>query len=218
MTCPGCNCTNCDAARREAARAVGDIPYSEAKHMYAAQAVVRGEPADQDPYYTGRAREFLAHVYPTADVDFVFSVLAEVKKARAKFGEQPSTITGLALGEESGEAQRALLHIYEGKGGEDPLYLECFQTAAMALRLATEWKDRQGWPGNAKRGCGGSYEVGSGGHVPGTPGEGCAACDRDFGAQIGVGEYPREGYTGDHMDAHDGGNGTVPAKFARRID
>jgi len=198
-----CFCAACTEGAEdvaEAARAVGDTTYAEAKRMYAAQAVARGEPANQDPHYTGRAREFLTKVYAETDVDFVLRVLAEVTKARAKFGEQPSTITGLALGEESGEAQRALLHIYEGKGGEDPLYLECYQTAAMALRLATESADRVQWAGNRKRGCGGSYEVGSGGHVPGTPGEGCAACDRDFG------------------DAHDGGNGTVPAKFARRTD
>lgn len=198
----GCQCPRCRAGEAdEAARAVGDTTFAAAKEMYRREATERGEPAQADPYYTGRAKEFLTKVYDPRDVDFVLRVLAEVTKARAKFGGQPSEITGLALSEESGEAQRALLHIYEGKSGEEPLYLECYQTAAMALRLATETADRAQWAGNRKRGCGGSYEVGSGGHVPGTPGEGCPACDRDFGDQ-----------------SHDGGNGTVPAKFARRAD
>lgn len=110
---------------------------------------------------------------------FLLAVASEVRRARLKFPEQASQITGLALAEESGEAVKALLHTLEGKGNEQQLYSECVQTAAMALRLAMENQDRQSWPGN-KRGCGGSYEVGSGGHVPGTPGEGCPSCDRDF--------------------------------------
>lgn len=114
------------------------------------------------------------------EMKFIQAVVAEVDRARALFPDSNSLISGLALGEESSEAQRALLHIYEGKGGESNLYLECVQTAAMALRLALESADRAGWKGN-KHGCGGSYEVGSGGHVPGVAGEGCEACDRDFG-------------------------------------
>lgn len=189
-----CFCAACtEGVAAESARAVGDTSYAAAKEMYRRDAEHRGEPAEQDPYYTGRAVEFLTKVYDRHDVDFVLRVLAEVTKARAKFGAQSSEVNGLALGEELGEVALAvalgatqpikkLLHIKEGKAGDDDLYLECVQTAGMAMRLATENADRANWPGNVKRGCGGSYEVGSGGHVPGTPGEGCAACDRDFGA------------------------------------
>lgn len=99
------------------------------------------------------ADDFPMPVEHTPEQRFIRDVLAELAKVRAgKFAIQPSTITGLALGEESGEAQRALLHIYEGKSGEDPLWLECVQTATMAIRLATESADRVDWPGNvAKR-------------------------------------------------------------------
>lgn len=79
---------------------------------------------------------------------FLKDVLAEFTRARGLFPEQRSEITGLALGEECGEAQRALLHIYEGKGGEADLYKECVRTAAMTMRLALERADRKGWKGN----------------------------------------------------------------------
>lgn len=175
----------------EAARAVGDLPYRKAVELYRRDAERRGDAVA--PYYTGRATELLTRGgYDPRDVDFVLRVLAEVTKARAKFGGQPSLVTGLALAEELSEVDLAvalgatkpikkLLHIQEGKSGDDDLYVECVQTAAMSLRLATENADRATWAGNVKRGCGGSYEVGSGGHVPGVAGEGCAACDRDFG-------------------------------------
>lgn len=179
--CPVCKngarptpCPACKAEREEVDRALGDGSHADAKRLYAG-------PMDTalDPERDAAQR-------------FVDDVLAEVAKARAKFGGQPSETTGLALSEEVGEvnlavalnarsgaAIRKLLHIKEGKSGEDDLYLECVQTAAMALRLATERTDRTDWPGN-KRGCGGSYEIGSGGHTPGVAGEGCEACDRDF--------------------------------------
>ncbi len=92
--------------------------------------------------------EWLLGAAATAEERFVIDVLAEVTKARKAFPNQDSVITGLALGEEAGETQRALLHIWEGKGGEADLYGEAVQTAAMALRVALEKTDRVTWAGN----------------------------------------------------------------------
>ena len=238
---PGCKLAPHSA---EVARALGDTSHAEAKRMYREPADPalaetywpEGRPpgidlVDERETYTGDHMEQVVRaVDASPEASFCVDVLAEVRKARAKFGGQSSEVTGLALGEELNEVFLAvalgsrqpikkLLHIREGKSGEDELYAECVQLAAMALRLATESADRAAWPGNAKRdsslamraasipgvtpsgyavpkrGCGGSYEVGSGGHVPGTPGEGCPACDRDFGNKD-----------------------TPPPRFARRAD
>lgn len=189
VMCPGCGvkvgerhtpgCVYRSAEALEAARAVGDLPYVAANALY--KDSTRGPDGLTAAESEG-----------TSDTEkFLRDVAAEVAKARAKFGGQSSEMTGLALAEEINEVHLAvalgarqpikkILHIKEGKSGEDDLYLECVQVAAMALRLALESDDRREWAGN-KRGCGGSYEVGSGGHVPGIAGEGCEACDRDFG-------------------------------------
>lgn len=83
-------------------------------------------------------------------IAFVRAAWAEAQKNRnhPTRGDQGSLVTALALAEEAGEAIKALNHILEGKGGEAELYLECVQTAAMALRLATELEDRSTWAGN----------------------------------------------------------------------
>lgn len=136
------------AERAEVDRALGDGSHIDAKRLYA-------EPADvslAEAYWP----EGLPPGVPVTlgrgtDGQFLADVFAEVTKARAKFPNNGSLITGLALGEESGEAQRALLHIYEGKSAEGPLYLECVQTAAMALRLALESADRVNWLGNERK-------------------------------------------------------------------
>lgn len=144
----GQRCNSCDPVAAEVARAVGDVPFRASKDMY--DASQRGA----DPTLTDEEVKRFADTLQKAnpDVSFLLGVLAEVRKARAKFPDNGSLVTGLALGEESGEAQRALLHIYEGKSAEEPLYLECVQTAAMALRLALEGDDRAEWKGNvAKR-------------------------------------------------------------------
>lgn len=144
--------------RAEVDRATGNGSFADAKRMYnePADVSLAGiDLVDDRAAYTGDHMEA-----PTTDPNkrafidghkFLEDVWDEVKRARAKFPNQDSKITGLALGEESGEAQRALLHIYEGKSGEDPLYLECVQTAAMALRLALESTDRTEWKGNVRK-------------------------------------------------------------------
>jgi hypothetical protein len=77
------------------------------------------------------------------DVAFLRDVKAEADAARLRFGKQESKVTGLALAEEFGEVVRALLHILEGKGGEDELRGE-----AMCMRLANEKESRVLWAGN----------------------------------------------------------------------
>lgn len=129
----------------EVDRALGDGSHADGVAMYdGTREGYTGDHTDAPSNYAeGRdARKFCE------------DVVSEVFKARAAFPGNGSLITGLALGEESGEAQRALLHIWEGKGGESDLYLECVQTAAMALRLALEWQDRRKWAGNVKCTCG----------------------------------------------------------------
>lgn len=157
----GQTCKACCPVTAEVVRAVGDGPYTGVRPDDVAYITHNGG-TECDPYYTGRARDALATGYkdPSA-AEFVLDVLAEVFRARAKFGGQSSELTGLALAEELSEVHLAvalgacqaikrLLHIKEGKSGEDDLYTECVQVAAMALRLALESDDRREWPGNVK--------------------------------------------------------------------
>lgn len=148
-------------------RALGDAPRAAVKGMYDGGSIM-GEVALSEDYYhggqptgidlvddrktyTGDHMEVRSPAHALdPDRRFLADVAREVASARTAFPGNGSLITGLALGEESGEAQRALLHIHEGKGAEDGVWLECVQTAAMALRLATESRDRTEWKGNLR--------------------------------------------------------------------
>lgn len=160
----GARCPCC----AEVSRALGDGSFADAKRMYCEPADVSlaeayypdGRPAgidlvDDRATYTGDHMEApVIDPKKRAFIDghkFLENVWDEVVKARAKFPGNGSLVTGLALGEEAGEAQRALLHIHEGKSAEQPLYEECVQTAAMALRLALESEDRTEWLGNVRK-------------------------------------------------------------------
>lgn len=129
---------------------MGDAPRAAVKGMYDGAACVGDVVLAEDYYHEGHPP-----MSPAAELDpvrrFLADVANEVENARKKFPNNGSVVQGLALGEESGEAQRALLHIMEGKSGEDPLWLECVQTAAMAVRLATESTDRTEWLGNVRK-------------------------------------------------------------------
>lgn len=74
------------------------------------------------------------------DDEFLFLLVAEVQKARAKFPQPEYTMT--ALTEEVGELARACLHQVQASEptpyARDNILKEAVQVAAVAMRLATE--------------------------------------------------------------------------------
>lgn len=71
-----------------------------------------------------------------SDLNFILEVGRELHRARAKFPNNRHTLA--ALSEEAGETARAMLNHEYGKHGPEEVYIECVQTAVMAIRLATE--------------------------------------------------------------------------------
>ena len=70
------------------------------------------------------------------DDTFASDMLAEVRKARAKFHGPNPTIA--ALTEEVGELAKAMLKRCAGKGTSKDVWDEAVQVAAMAQRVAVE--------------------------------------------------------------------------------
>lgn len=69
-----------------------------------------------------------------SDSDFLADVSMEVARARAKFQNQPTNVSIMALMEEVGELAQAYL-----QGNRSGNYQqECIQVACMALRCAVE--------------------------------------------------------------------------------
>ena len=67
---------------------------------------------------------------------FLKDVAAEVERARSLF-PVPDNQT-LAFGEEAGELIRAVLERHYGKSGDEEVYTEAVQAAAMAARVVLD--------------------------------------------------------------------------------
>lgn len=67
----------------------------------------------------------------------VNQILIALQEAKEKHPDWPKDLPHqlLIMGEESGEAQKAALHIIEGKGTYNELKEELYQTAAMCIRI-----------------------------------------------------------------------------------
>lgn len=72
----------------------------------------------------------------TLEEKFIFDVIVEMQRARAKFPSNEYKLA--ALTEEVGEVANAFLENAYGKKGAVAVWEECVQVASCALRLATE--------------------------------------------------------------------------------
>lgn len=72
----------------------------------------------------------------TPEERFLEDVRLELGHAREKFPGNKHQATAMA--EEAGEVMKALLENTYETGDPEPVYWECVQTAAMALRVAIE--------------------------------------------------------------------------------